>query len=154
MTEPLSTSGEVPKIKLGLQEKYKEEDKKTKSNPEPLNPENIKGQVDELPEPSGWKILVLPFTPKEKTKGGIIIAPEALDKFRIATTCGYVLKMGPLCYADKEKYQDPWCKKGDWIIFARYAGSRIQIDGGEVRLLNDDEILATVNNPEDIFHQY
>ena len=29
-----------------------------------------------------------------------------------------------------------------------------QIDGGEVRLLNDDEILATIENPEDIFHQY
>ena len=152
MTETLSTSGEVPKIKLGLQEKYKEEDKKTKSNPEPLNPENIKGQVDELPEPSGWRILVLPFTPKEKTKGGIIIAPEALDKFRIATTCGYVLKMGPLCYADKEKYQDPWCKKGDWVIFARYAGSRLPIQGGEIRLLNDDEVLGTISDPESILH--
>jgi len=152
MTEPLSTSGEVPKIKLGLQEKYKEEDKKTKSNPEPLNPENIKGQVDELPEPSGWRILVLPFTPKEKTKGGIIIAPEALDKLRIATTCGYVLKMGPLCYADKEKYQDPWCKKGDWVIFARYAGSRLPIQGGEIRLLNDDEVLGTIEDPESLLH--
>jgi co-chaperonin GroES (HSP10) len=48
----------------------------------------------------------------------------------------------------------PWCKKGDWVVFARYAGSRIQIDGGEVRLLNDDEVLATIDNPEDILHQY
>ena len=45
-------------------------------------------------------------------------------------------------------------RKGDWVIFARYAGSRIQIDGGEVRLLNDDEVLATIDNPEDILHQY
>jgi co-chaperonin GroES (HSP10) len=45
-------------------------------------------------------------------------------------------------------------QKGDWIIFARYAGSRIQIDGGEVRMLNDDEVLATIDNPEDILHQY
>ena len=149
MTETLSTSGEVPKIKLGLQEKYNAENK---AQPEPLNPDNIEGQVDELPEPSGWRILVLPFTPKEKTKGGIIIAPEALDKFRIATTCGYVLKMGPLCYADKEKYQDPWCKKGDWVIFARYAGSRLPIQGGEIRLLNDDEVLGTISDPESILH--
>jgi len=35
-------------------------------------------------------------------------------------------------------------------VFGRYAGSRIRIDGGEVRLLNDDEILGTVDNPEDI----
>jgi len=55
----------------------------------------------------------------------------------------------------KEKFPEgPWCKKGDWIIFARYAGSRIKIDGGEIRLLNDDEVLATVERPEDIFHEF
>jgi len=36
----------------------------------------------------------------------------------------------------------------------RYAGSRIKIEGGEVRLLNDDEVLATIKNPEDILHEY
>ena len=63
-------------------------------------------------------------------------------------------KSGPLAYKDKEKFGDsePWCKEGDWVIFGRYAGSRFKIDGGEVRLLNDDEILATINNPEDIIH--
>ena len=86
---------------------------------------------------------------------GIWDAQESLEKLRIATNCGYVLKIGPLAYYDKEKYPTgPWCKKGDWVIFARYAGSRIQIDGGEVRLLNDDEVLATIENPEDILHQY
>jgi co-chaperonin GroES (HSP10) len=35
-------------------------------------------------------------------------------------------------------------------VFGRYAGSRLKIEGGEVRLLNDDEILGTVDNPEDI----
>ncbi len=60
-----------------------------------------------------------------------------------------------LAYNDKEKYPTgPWCKKGDWVIFARYAGSRIEIEGGEVRLLNDDEILATVRDPTDILHKY
>ena len=146
--ETLSTSEkEVPKHRNALEEKYQNTQEK-----EPLNPENIKSQVDQLPEPSGWRLLVLPFTPKEKTKGGIIIAPEALDKFRIATTCGYVLKMGSLCYKDKDKFQDPWCKKGDWVIFARYAGSRLPIEGGEVRILNDDEVLGTIADPESLLH--
>ena len=145
----ISSNSEVPKIKLALEDKYKKQDE---AKPEPLNPANIKSQVDQLPEPSGWRLLVLPFTPKEKTKGGIIIAPEALDKFRIATTCGYVLKMGPLCYKDKDKFQDPWCKKGDWVIFARYAGSRLPIEGGEVRILNDDEVLGTIADPESLLH--
>ena len=42
----------------------------------------------------------------------------------------------------------------DWIMFARYAGSRIKIDGGEMRLLNDDEVLATIDSPEDILHEF
>ena len=152
--ETLSTSKEVPKTKLALEEKYKEEDK-IKSNleaKEPLNPENIQGLVDELPEPSGYRILVLPFTPKSKTKGGILFSQETLDKARISTTCGYVLKMGDLAYKDTEKFGKPWCKKGDWVIFARYAGSRLPIEGGEVRLLNDDEVLGTVSDPESILH--
>ena len=43
-------------------------------------------------------------------------------------------------------------KKGDWVIFARYAGSRFKIEGGELRLLNDDEILAVVEDPEFLVH--
>ena len=67
--------------------------------------------------------------------------------------CGLVLRMGPDCYGDKERYPEgPWCKEGDWVIFARYAGSRIPIEGGEVRMLNDDEVLATIKEPEDIIH--
>jgi len=148
--ETLSTSAEDPKNKSALLDKYKEEKKEEK---EPLNPENINDSVSELPEPVGYRLLVLPFTPKEKTKGGIIIAQEALDKARIATNCGYVLKMGPLAYTDKERFSSgPWCKKGDWVIFARYAGSRLPIEGGEVRLLNDDEVLGTIKDPESVLH--
>ena len=152
--ETLSTSEkEIPKINLGLEEKYKEEAKIAEPTKEPLNPENIKSVVDELPTPSGWRILVLPFTPKEKTSGGIIIAQESLDRLRIATNCGYVLKIGPLAYHDKERYPTgPWCKKGDWVIFARYAGSRLPIEGGEVRILNDDEVLGTIPDPESVLH--
>jgi len=151
--ETLSTSEkEVPKIKLGLEEKYKEEEKKLPPEPEPLSPDNIGDTVDELPEPSGYRLLVLPFTPKNKTKGGILFSQETLDKARIATTCGYVLKMGDLAYKDNEKFGKPWCKKGDWVIFARYAGSRLPIEGGEVRLLNDDEVLGTIKDPESVLH--
>ena len=146
--ETLSNSTEIPKTVLGLEEKYKEEDKKT------VRAENITDSlIDSLPQPSGWRILVLPFTPKDKTKGGIIFSQESLDKLRISTNCGYVLKVGPLAYNDKERYPTgPGCKEKDWVIFARYAGSRLPIEGGEVRLLNDDEVLGTIKNPEDVLH--
>jgi hypothetical protein len=48
----------------------------------------------------------------------------------------------------------PWCKPGDWVLIGRYSGSRIQIEGGEIKLLNDDEIIATVPDPEAILHQF
>ena len=74
--ETLSTSTkEIPKHRNALSEKY-EEAKKIGQDSEPLNPENIQKQKEQLPEPSGWRLLVLPFTPKEKTKGGILIAQE------------------------------------------------------------------------------
>jgi co-chaperonin GroES (HSP10) len=141
-------SKEIPKTVLGLEEKYKQDDSKI------VRAENItESLIDNLPNPSGWRILVLPFTPKDKTKGGIIFSQESLDKLRISTNCGYVLKMGPLAYNDKERYPTgPWCKEKDWVIFARYAGSRLPIEGGEVRLLNDDEVLGTIKNPEDVLH--
>jgi chaperonin GroES len=117
------------------------------------SPDNITAK-EKLPEPSGWRILILPYRGKGKTAGGIYIPDSTVDREALATVCGYVVKVGPLAYKDKEKFGDsePWCKQGDWVIFGRYAGSRFKIEGGEVRLLNDDEILATINNPEDIIH--
>ena len=148
----LSNSTEVPKTKLALEEKYKAEKEEVKKDNR-IDETNVESITDELPEPSGYRLLVLPFTPKEKTKGGILIAQESLDKLRIATNCGYVIKLGPLAYADKEKFATgPWCKKGDWVIFARYAGSRLPIEGGEVRILNDDEVLGTIKDPEAVLH--
>ena len=148
--EQSSTSTEEPKVKLALQEKYNEEDKKENQKQENL----IDKESSKLPKPTGWRILVLPFKMKEKTKGGIIMSETTIERQQVASQCGLVISMGDQCY-DKERYPEgPWCKKGQWVVFARYAGSRIQIDGGEVRLLNDDEILVTIENPEDIIHQY
>ena len=112
-------------------------------------------EKDKLPQPTGWRLLVLPFRMNEKSKGGVLFANETVDKQQVASQCGNVLAMGSECYKDKDRYPTgPWCKVGDWVVFARYAGSRIQIEGGEVRLLNEDEVLATVKNPEDILHQF
>ena len=152
--EQLSTSTkEVPKHKNALEEKYKEQQVESVEEAKRVDETNVSDIKDELPQPSGWRLLVLPFTPKEKTKGGIIIAQESLDKARIATNCGYVVKMGPMAYGDKEKFPTgAWCKEKDWVIFARYAGSRLPIDGGEVRILNDDEVLGTIKDPESVLH--
>ena len=107
--------------------------------------------LDRLPNPTGWRILVLPYKGQGKTKGGIILSDETIEERGYTTVTALVLKVGPDAYRDTERFPNgPWCKKNDWIIFGRYAGSRFGIEGGEVRILNDDEIIAVVEDPEDI----
>ena len=101
--------------------------------------------------PTGWRILVLPHRGKGKTKGGVILSDKTVEETQIATNVGLVLSVGPDAYNDKERFPNgPWCKEKDWVIFARYAGSRLNIEGGELRILNDDEILGTTDDPESI----
>ena len=136
-----------------LEDKYNAEDDAKKISIHEASKEPEKTNLDKLPDPTGWRILVMPFRVKEKSEGGIIIAQETLDRARAAVQVGYVLKMGPLCYKDEERYPTgAWCKPKDWVIFARYAGSRMEIEGGEIRMLNDDEILGTIDDPKDLIH--
>ena len=68
--EQLSTSTkEVPKHKNALEEKYKEQKVESVEEAKRVDETNVANIKDELPVPSGWRLLVLPFTPKEKTKG-------------------------------------------------------------------------------------
>jgi co-chaperonin GroES (HSP10) len=119
-----------------------------------LDPEKVDADTfDRLPNPTGWRLLILPYRGKGKTGGGVLLPDAVLDRESVATVCGYVLKVGPLAYKDKKKFPgDPWCVEKDWIIFGRYAGARFKIDGGEVRILNDDEVVAVIQDPEDILH--
>ena len=155
-TEKSSTLSktEVPKHKNALAEKYEKQNKDQEQKEVDAYERLKTKESSKLPKPTGWRMVVLPFKMAEKSKAGLFFAKDTIERQQVASTCGLVLAMGPHCY-DKEKFPEgPWCKKGDWVIFARYAGSRIQIDGGEVRLLNDDEVLAKIDNPEDILHQY
>jgi len=119
-----------------------------------LDPDSIGGTLlERMPSPTGWRLLILPYRGKGKTDGGIYLPDKVVEEQTVSTQVGYVLKVGPLAYQDSEKFPSgPWCKQGDWVMFARYAGSRFKIDGGEVRILNDDEILACIGEPEDILH--
>ena len=116
-----------------------------------ITPENLDSHASSLPRPTGYRILILPFTQSSVTKGGIHLAKTTVDKERLATVVGYVVATGPDAYSDPHKFPEgAWCKKGDWVIFGRYAGARFQIEGGDMRLLNDDEILACIDDPEAI----
>ena len=113
--------------------------------------EKKKNEVEKIPHPSGWRMVLFPLKLQDKTKGGVLLTDDTVTESQVTTNICKVLKTGPECYKDKEKFPSgPWCKEGDWVLITRYAGSRIRIDGGELRIINDDEILAVVDDPRDI----
>ena len=115
-----------------------------------------KALKERLPQPTGWRLLVMPYMGKAVTQGGVHIPDAVVAREALATVVAYVLKVGPLAYRDSAKFGDDedttWCKEGDWVCIGRYAGARFKIDGGEVRIINDDEVIATIADPDDIAH--
>ena len=109
--------------------------------------------LDRLPQPAGWRLLVLPYRGGAKTKGNVYVPDEVLDRMNLATVVAYVLAVGPDAYADTKKFPaGPWCQKGQWVMIGRYAGARFKIEGGEVRIINDDEVIATIADPADVMN--
>ena len=111
--------------------------------------------LERLPQPTGWRILVMPYQGKAKTASGLYIPDEIRERESVATVVAYVMKLGPLAYKDPGKSgsdSEPWCKEGQWVCIGRYSGSRFKIDGGEVRIINDDEVIATILEPDDVKH--
>jgi co-chaperonin GroES (HSP10) len=105
---------------------------------------------EKVPQPVGYRILIRPRGAIEKTKGGIILTDAAQETQSYLNSVGQVIAMGHECYSDRKR---PWCKVGDWVIFGRYAGARIAVQKVKMVLLNDDEIIATLESPEVVTQQ-
>tara|TARA_R100000005_G_C4820576_1_gene102127 strand:- start:145 stop:516 length:372 start_codon:yes stop_codon:yes gene_type:complete len=104
--------------------------------------------ASKMPEPKGYKLLISPVEVEEKTEGGVIMPDQIRDAEGIASIIGYVVSMGPDAYKDKEKFPTgPWCKKGDFVIFRSYSGTRFKIHTHEFRIINDDTVEAVVEDP-------
>ena len=105
---------------------------------------------EKVPQPVGYRILIRPRGIIEKTKGGIILTDSSKDSQAYLNSVGQIIAMGEECYSDRKK---PWCKVGDWVIFGRYAGARISVQKVKMLLLNDDEIIATLESPDIVTQQ-
>ena len=113
--------------------------------------EKQKKEMEKVPNPTGYRITLFPLKLDSKTKSGIHLTDETVQESQLTTNICKVLKVGPDAYKDKDKFPTgPWCKEDDWVLITRYAGSRIRIDGGVLRIINDDEILAVIDDPRDI----
>jgi len=60
-----------------------------------LDPSLIeKSLIDRMPQPTGWRILILPYRGKGKTEGGILLPDKVVEEGQVSTQGGYVLKVG------------------------------------------------------------
>ena len=91
--------------------------------------------------PLGDRVVIKRVEGEEKTKGGIIIPDSAKEK----PQDGLVVAVGPGKALDSGEILKPRVKKGDRILFSKYAGTEIKIDGEEHMFMREDDILAIIN---------
>jgi co-chaperonin GroES (HSP10) len=103
-----------------------------------------------LPDPKGWRLLCALIDPDDAYDSGLIKADKTKEIEELTSPVLFVIKLGPSAY-DAEKFPEgPWCKEGDFVITRPYTGTRLKIHGKEFRLINDDQVEATVEDPRGI----
>jgi chaperonin GroES len=91
-------------------------------------------------KPAGHRVLIKPDVTEEKTQGGIIL-PGDKSRADQAQVIGTIVAIGPTAW---NIHGDAWAKVGDRVMFAKFAGVELIIEGDRHRVLNDEEVLAIV----------
>jgi co-chaperonin GroES (HSP10) len=108
-------------------------------------------KAKQLPNPTGYRILCAIPEQEKEYESGIIKAELTVHNEELLTTVLFVVKLGPDCYKDEKRFPNgPWCKEGDFILVRPHAGTRLVIHGKEFRIINDDSVEGTVEDPRGI----
>ena len=94
--------------------------------------------------PLGDRVLIKRVPEEEKTKGGIIIPDTAKEKPQE----GEVIAVGVGKLLDNGKRAEMEVKVGDRVLFAKYGGTEFKLDGDELLVLRESDILAVINSSE------
>ena len=89
-------------------------------------------------KPLGDKVLVQPNTSTEKTAGGIVLPDSAKERPQE----GKVIAVGPGRTLDNGSKAELSVKEGDTVIYSKYGGTEIKLDGTEYLILDESSILA------------
>jgi co-chaperonin GroES (HSP10) len=114
-------------------------------------PETPEEKAKQVPDPSGYRIFCGIPEIEDQFNNGLAKADITMRHEEMLTTVLFVMKMGPDCYKDKERFPSgPWCKQGDFILVRPHAGTRVKIHGREFRIINDDAVEGVVEDPRGI----
>jgi len=116
------------------------------------DPKDSNDKAKQLPVPSGYHLLCIVPEILDKYDNSVIIkADSSMKNEEALTTVLFVLRHGPDAYQDKVKFPSgAWCKEGDFVIVRPHAGSRLIVHGKEFRIINDDSVEGTVEDPRGI----
>jgi len=87
------------------------------------------------------RVVVKVVEAEEKTKGGIVLPDTAKEK----PQKGEVVAVGEGKLLDNGKRQPPSVKKGDLVLFGKYAGTEVKVDGQELTILRESDLLAKID---------
>ena len=90
--------------------------------------------------PLGDRVLVKRVEEESKTKGGIIIPDTAKEKPQE----GEVLAVGPGARDDAGKRIEPDVKVGDRILFGKWSGTEIKLDGAELLIMKESDVMGVI----------
>jgi co-chaperonin GroES (HSP10) len=108
-------------------------------------------KASQLPAPKGYRVLCAVPNVEEEFEGGIIKSDDTKRVEEQTTVVLFVIKLGDLAYADKDRFPTgAWCKEGDFVLTRPYTGTRVVIHGKEFRIINDDNVEAVVDDPRGI----
>jgi chaperonin GroES len=91
-------------------------------------------------KPLADRILVKPLEAEQKTKGGIIIPDNAKEK----PQKGEVIAVGPGKIADNGQKISMELKKGDTVLYGKYSGTEVTVDGQEYLIVKESDVLAVI----------
>lgn len=104
-----------------------------------------------LPKPQGFQLLCTVPDIERTYENGLVKADITVEHDEIMTLVLFVVDVGPAAYEDPKRFpHGPYCKKGDFVLVKALSGTRFKVHDREFRLINDDSVLATVEDPRAI----
>jgi len=91
-------------------------------------------------QPLADRIIIRPLEAEQKTAGGIIIPDNAKEK----PQKGEVVAVGPGKVADNGQKVEMMLKKGDKVLYGKYSGTEVTIDGEDLLIMRESDVLATL----------
>lgn len=113
--------------------------------------------LNQIPNPTGYRIILAPISIEQETVSSIILTRDTQKAAETTRFIAKVLKMGPLVYKH-DKYKEhpnatavPWCKVGDIVSIGQYTGSQLPCKNAKgesyiLKVVNDDEIVTVITD--------